>query len=195
MLFLGLEQVIIRRGSRSNRYAMIPPISSTRGSRDYHHRFSFIFSHRTIDANQIDHDHGCTITIKQPQRTTLLKLRDIAQARENKKGSIEALAKRFHASTSTVSKAIQRPVAEWQAEIDRATRGELRKWEYIAATLEPIHSDPADRIVAYAVQLEGQATMIRVDGPSIVPAANQLGSLLRNPFLNRTSYHRCGFRF
>ena len=112
----------------------------------------------------------------QLRQKTLLKLRDIARAHENKEGSIITLAKRFHASTSTVSKAIRRPAADWQADIDTTKHAISPRWEYTAATLDPIHADPADRIVAYAVQLEGQATMIRVDGPSIVPAANLLGN-------------------
>jgi len=112
----------------------------------------------------------------QLRQKTLLKIRDIARAHENKEGSIVTLAKRFHASTSTVSKAIRRSAVDWQAAIDAAKHGTTSRWEYTVATLEPIHSDPADRIVAYAVQLEGQATMNRVDGPSIVPAANLLGN-------------------
>ena len=125
---------------------------------------------------RFDHACRCTITVTTPKLPTLLKSRDIARAHEQKEGSIAILAKRFHASTSTVSRAIRRPAAAWQADIDAAKHGETRSWEYAAATLEPIHGDPADRIVAYALQLEGQAAMIRVDGPSIVPAANVLGT-------------------
>ena len=38
-----------------------------------------------------------------------------------------------------------------------------------------VHGTPDDLIVAYALQLEGQVKIMRVDGPSIVPAANLLG--------------------
>ena len=151
------------------------PVHPARASCNDYREFSFNISCMTMHIEQITSDHGCSIMDKQPRFTTLLKSRDIARAHENKEGSIAILANRFHASTSTVSKAIRHPSAAWQAEIDKTKRGELRSWEYAAATLEPIHLSPDDRIVAYALQLEGQATMARVDGPSIVPAANALG--------------------
>ena len=117
----------------------------------------------------------CTITTKPRQQATLMKLRDIARAREDGEGNIATLAKRFHASNSTVGKAIHQTATAWQAEIDAAKHGPQQAWEYAAATLEPIHGSPDDRIVAYAMMLEGQVKMTRVDGPSIVPAANLLG--------------------
>jgi len=137
--------------------------------------FSFITRNFAISFEWNSNDHGHSIMAMQQRQKTLLKMRDIARAHELHEGSIIALAKRFHASTTTVSKAIRQPAAAWQAAIDKAKRGEPRPWEYAAATLEPIHVGPGDRIVAFVMQVEGQAAMARVDGPSIVPAANMLG--------------------
>src|SRR5271157_4797249 len=116
----------------------------------------------------------------------LLKKRDIARAYEAKEGNIAILAERFRASSTTVQDAIKRKAVEWQTLIDvfKASSGSgkrpiqlpwPRSWEYAGATLDPIYGDPANNIEAYAVQVEGQDAVSRVDGPSIVPAANMFG--------------------
>lgn len=112
---------------------------------------------------------------KTTSSAMLLKLRDIARAYEAGEGKVRALANRFHASTSTVAEAIRRPSSEWQADIDAAKHGALRQWEYSSSILDPIYGVPGDRIVAYAMRIDGQSTTRRVDEPSMVAAANVLG--------------------
>ncbi|HME55351.1 MAG TPA: hypothetical protein VKM55_24295 [Candidatus Lokiarchaeia archaeon] len=111
---------------------------------------------------------------KSTSTATLLKLRDIARAYEAGEGKVRALASRFHASTNTVSEAIHRPSTEWQADIDAANHGALRQWEYAAAVLDPIQAG-GTRLEAYALRIEGQSITRRVEGTSIVAAANVLG--------------------